>query len=246
MIEATAITLLPDAGIEAAAGRPRGLEANSSAVASRLLRVRGSHRFHFPSSVPHSVEAEDSPVVWRGAACDAPAPDLGKVVHEMGGKPPLPHRGRMGSGSPLRLKRHPAFVFAFRRRGVTMETAQGRFAEEVEAYPTGLVRGSWDEVGELLEETAKALSNLESLTGGLVFTPLRAPIEVGWRTPPDARDRFSGFLQSALEVYLTPLGVTVSGSRLRAAASSSARPYRKPMAGSSAASGSLRRSVLLG
>jgi len=79
----------------------------------------------------------------------------------------------------------------------------------------------------LLEEAAKALSNLESVTGGLVFTPLGAPVEVGWRTPPDSRDQFSGFLQSAVEVYLTPVGVTVGGSRLRAAGDLTARLLRE-------------------
>ena len=43
----------------------------------------------------------------------------------------------------------------------------------------------------------------------------------------DARDQFSGFLQSAVEVYLTPFGVTVGGSRLRAAGDLTARLLRE-------------------
>jgi hypothetical protein len=47
-----AIVLLLDARMEAAAHRPRGLEASSPAAAPRLHRVRGSHRFHFPLECP--------------------------------------------------------------------------------------------------------------------------------------------------------------------------------------------------
>jgi hypothetical protein len=159
-----------------------------------------------------AVADSDVYLVLLGEHYGTPFPDTGlSPTHEE-------YRAAIHKGIPR---------LAFRRRGVTMETTQAKFAEEVEAYPTGLFRGSWDEVGELLEEAAKALSNLESVTGGLVFTPLGVPVEVRWRTPPDARDQFSGFLQSALEVYLTPVGVTVSDSRLRVAGDLMARLLRE-------------------
>jgi len=49
-------------------------------------------------------------------------------------------------------------------------------------------RGSWEEIGELLEGVSAALSDMEALTGRLVFTPLGRAVEVGWLTRPDERD----------------------------------------------------------
>jgi hypothetical protein len=159
-----------------------------------------------------AVGNSDVYLLLLGEHYGSPFPDTGlSPTHEE-------YRASVNTGVPR---------LAFRRRGVTLDPAQRKFVEEVEAYQTGLFRGSWEEVGELLEEAAKALSNLESVTGSLVFTPLANPVEVGWRTPPDAGDQFSGFLQSAVEVYLTPIGVTVGVSRLRVAGDLVARMLRE-------------------
>ena len=96
-----------------------------------------------------------------------------------------------------------------------MEAAQAAFAAEVEAYETGLFRGSWEEVGELLSAVSDALAQLDTLGGPLSFAPIGTPVTVEWLTTPDPRDQFAGFGESAIEVYLTPLGLTVPRSRLR-------------------------------
>jgi hypothetical protein len=106
---------------------------------------------------------------------------------------------------------------AFRRRGVTMEPAQAAFAAEVEAYETGLFRGSWEEVGELLSSVSDALAQLDTLGRPLSFTPIGTPVTVEWLTAPDQRDQFAGFGESAIEVYLTPVGITLPRARLREA-----------------------------
>lgn len=109
----------------------------------------------------------------------------------------------------------------------TMSAAQQRFAEEVEAYQTGLFRSSWEEIGELLSAVSEALSNRDALAGRLVFTPVGQPVNVGWLNPPDQRDPLSGLGQSALEVYLTPLGAAVTSARLRAAGDVAGRLLRE-------------------
>lgn len=38
---------------------------------------------------------------------------------------------------------------------------------------------------------------------------------VEWLTAPDPRDQFAGFGESGVEVYLTPMGITLPRSRLR-------------------------------
>lgn len=88
-----------------------------------------------------------------------------------------------------------------------MEPAQRAFVAEVEAYETGLFRGSWEEIGELLSAISKALALVDSAAGQLVFTPIGAPVNVEWFTPADSRDQFAGFGESAAEVYLTPIEV---------------------------------------
>lgn len=159
-----------------------------------------------------AAQSSDVYLLLLGDHYGTPFPDTGlSPTHEE-------YRAALNSGIP---------VLAFRRRDVAMEPTQVQFAEEVEAYQTGLFRGSWDEVGQLLNAVSGALSNLDALAGRLVFTPIGAPVGVSWLTPTDARDQFSGFGQSALEVYLTPLSTTMPGSRLRKAGDVATRLLRE-------------------
>ncbi len=74
-----------------------------------------------------AVADSDVYLLLLGEHYGTPFPDTGlSPTHEE-------YRAAINKGIPR---------LAFRRRGATMETAQGRFAEEVEAYPTGLFRGS--------------------------------------------------------------------------------------------------------
>lgn len=116
---------------------------------------------------------------------------------------------------------------AFRRQGITMDPDQQRFVAEVEAYPTGLFRGSWGEIGELLAAVSEALAKVDAIAGRLVFTPLDHAVAVSWLTPPDPRDQFAGFGRSTLEVYLTPLAAVITAARLRAAGDVAARMMRE-------------------
>lgn len=147
-----------------------------------------------------AVGTSDVYLLLLGEHYGTPFPDTGlSPTHEE-------YRAAINKGIPR---------LAFRRRGVTMESAQAAFAAEVEAYETGLFRGSWEEVGELLGAVSDALARLDTLGGPLSFTPIETPVTVEWLTAPDQRDQFAGFGESAMEVYLTPVGITLPRARLR-------------------------------
>jgi hypothetical protein len=147
-----------------------------------------------------AVGTSDVYLLLLGEHYGTPFPDTGlSPTHEE-------YRAAINKGIPR---------LAFRRRGVTMESAQVAFAAEVEAYATGLFRGSWEEVGELLSAVSHALAQLETLGGPLSFAPIGTPVTVDWLTSPDPRDQFAGFGDSAMEAYLTPVGITLPRARLR-------------------------------
>jgi len=147
-----------------------------------------------------AVASSDVYLLLLGGHYGTPFPDTGlSPTHEE-------YRAAINKGVPR---------IAFRRQNVVMEPAQQAFVAEVEAYETGLFRGSWEEIGELLSAVSEALAQVDSMAGQLVFTPIGAPVSVEWLTPPDSRDQFAGFGESAAEVYLTPIDVAIPRSRLR-------------------------------
>lgn len=158
-----------------------------------------------------AVEESDVYLLLLGEHYGTPFPDTGlSPTHEE-------YLAAINKGIPR---------LAFRRRGVALEPTQAGFVAEVEAYQTGLFRGSWEELGELLSAVSDALREVDKLSSPLTFTPIGAPASVDWRTPPDPRDQYAGFGDSALEVYLTPLGLTVPRARLRDAGHVAARLLR--------------------
>lgn len=147
-----------------------------------------------------AVAESDIYLLLLGEHYGAPFPDTGLSPTQE------EYRAAVSRGLP---------TLAFRRRDVTMDPLQREFAAEVEAYPSGLFRASFAEVGELLAEAGRALRDVPAATGALVFSPVAAPVNIGWRTPPDPRDQFAGFGSPGLEVYLTPVDRPLSASRLR-------------------------------
>lgn len=177
-----------------------------------LIRALGMDPIRFEDFTAHpdpsrdvclqAVGTSDVYILLLGEHYGTPFPDTGlSPTHEE-------YRAAINRGIPR---------LAFRRRGVTMESAQAAFAAEVEAYETGLFRGSWEEVGELLSAVSDALAQLDTLGGPLSFTPIGTPVTVEWLTAPDQRDQFAGFGESAIEVYLTPVEITLPRARLREA-----------------------------
>jgi hypothetical protein len=118
-------------------------------------------------------------------------------------------------------------VLAFRKRGASMDAQQVAFAAEVEAYQAGVFRSSFSDVGELLAESGKALRDLPAATGQLVFAPIGRAVEVRWRTSPEERSTFTDGGPPGVEVYLSPIGVGVGSSQLRAAADIAPRVLRE-------------------
>ncbi len=93
-------------------------------------------------------------------------------------------------------------ILAFRKQGVTPETAQSEFIARVENYSAGVFRGSFKTVADLLTAAAGAVRALEEAPPPLTWRPLAAPIAVPWEARPQ-RGAYSG--STILECHVLPI-----------------------------------------
>lgn len=68
----------------------------------------------------------------------------------------------------------------YRKTGVTLEPAQHEFARTVEAYATGVFRGSFDSTTDLQIKVVQGLRELGSMPPPLEFKRLTQPPTVSW------------------------------------------------------------------
>jgi hypothetical protein len=116
---------------------------------------------------------------------------------------------------------------ALRKKNVEMEPRQAAFAAEVEAYPSGLFRGSYSDVGDLLAQVGPALRDIPAATGSLVFAPVTSPVKVGWRTSRGPGPSNRGLGDPEIEVYLTPVDLALRRSKFRVASNAASRLLRE-------------------
>lgn len=94
-------------------------------------------------------------------------------------------------------------IVVFRQEGVTPEPRQQAFLAEVEAYQTGVFRGTFTDTADLLRKLRAALTAAAATIQPMRPRKLLAAVEVPWRTP----DRPSGAVRSAvLETHVLPIG----------------------------------------
>ena len=99
-------------------------------------------------------------------------------------------------------------VVAFRKDDINPEPRQAEFIAEVEAYRTGVFRGTFSGLPDLLEKLGPALTAASEALQPLTPRPLATPVVVPWR------DRERGFgVGSILETHVLP---TVPGDYLPA------------------------------
>jgi hypothetical protein len=95
---------------------------------------------------------------------------------------------------------------AFRKQGVETEPAQLEFVRRVEAYTTGLFRGSFTTTSELQTGVVGALQNLATRPAPLRWRSMSEPLEVQWRTQFEQRDLTSSHYTAVLELHFIPTG----------------------------------------
>jgi hypothetical protein len=159
-----------------------------------------------------AVNGSDVYVLLLGEHYGTPFPDTGlSPTHEE-------YKAALTAGIPR---------LAFRKKNVEMEPQQAEFAAEVEAYPSGLFRGSYSDIGDLLAQAGQALRELPAATGDLMFTPVVKPIDVGWRTPSEAGNWNTRITDPEIEIYLTPIDFVLGRSKFRLASETAARLLRE-------------------
>lgn len=124
---------------------------------------------------------------------------------------PMPDTGLAPTAEEWRVARTLGKpVVVFRRRGGSPEPRQQEFIAEVEAYPHGVFRDSFEEVPELLGKLKAALEAARAAVQPLAPQPLADPVVVPWREEVGSFHISSGVV---LETHVVPVGST---TRLRA------------------------------
>lgn len=93
-------------------------------------------------------------------------------------------------------------IVVFRQSGVTPEPRQAEFIARVEAYATGVFRGTFNDTGDLLGKLEQALATAAVSIQPMRPRPLMGPIAVPWR-PEERRFGGSGVV---LETHVIPVG----------------------------------------
>jgi Domain of unknown function (DUF4062) len=152
----------------------RGLEEERGALPG-MIQALGHEPRRFEDytaqSVPSrqacldGVEDSDAYVLLLGEYYGDPLPDTGKSPTEE-------------EFTVARRRNIP--IFAFRKRGVTLDEEQEKFIARIEDYSTGVFRKGFANATELLPEVARAIRELEQAPAALKFESLAAPVEVPW------------------------------------------------------------------
>ena len=93
-------------------------------------------------------------------------------------------------------------IVVFKQAGITPEPRQQAFVDEIEAYQTGVFRGTFTDTGDLLGQLKDALAEAAALIQPMRPRQLDHVVGVPWRSG----DRAAGWGQPALETHVIPVG----------------------------------------
>jgi len=174
----------------------RGLEDERDALPA-LIRALGHEPRRFEDYTAQPVPPREA--CLRGVE-DAAAYLL--LLGERYGDP-LPDTGRAPTEEEWVVARRRGIpILAFRRQGGAPEVAQAEFVSRVESYVSGVFRGSFGNVAELLVAAAAAIRALENQPAALTWRAITSPLAVPWEIPPQ-RGAYAG--PTILECHVLPI-----------------------------------------
>jgi hypothetical protein len=188
----------------------RGLEEERDALPGLILAL-GHTPLRFEDFTAMSVPSREA--CLRGVA-DSDAyllllgPDYGEPLPETGKSPSHEeYVAALAKGIPR---------LVFRKLGAAFDEHQTAFAQEIEAYATGVFRDTFANAVDLQPKVVAALANLPEADSVLRWSPLSRPVTVEWREtwPEHPHDRST--MQPIVEIHAVPTVPTpVSARRLR-------------------------------
>jgi hypothetical protein len=174
----------------------RGLEEERDAMPA-MIRALGHEPLRFEDYTAKSVPSREA--CLRGVE-DADAYLL--LLGERYGDPLL-DTGKAPTEEEWTVARRRGIpIIAFRKSGVTPELLQAGFIDRVEEYRTGVFRGSFVGVGDLLAAVAGAIREVALAPPPLVWRPLAAPMTVAWEAGEPHRRYGSSTI---LECHVLPV-----------------------------------------
>jgi hypothetical protein len=147
-----------------------------------------------PASVPSRAVCIDA--VDR---CDIYLLLLGELYGD-----PMPDTGLAPTAEEWKVARgHGKPVVTFKKTGVTAEPRQAEFIGEVEAYSTGIFRGTFTDTADLLGKLKEPLAAAAATLQPMRARRLTESVAVPWR----GEDRlYGGTLGVVLETHVVPIG----------------------------------------
>jgi hypothetical protein len=117
---------------------------------------------------------------------------------------PMPDTGLAPTAEEWAIARHEGKpIVVFEQAGIQAEPRQADFIREVEAYSTGVFRGTFSDTADLLGKLRAALGAAAATIQPMRPRRLAEPVAIPWRPENRDRGRVGG---AALETHLVPIG----------------------------------------
>lgn len=177
----------------------RGLEEERDALPG-LLKALGHEPVIFEQFTATGVPSRE--------ACLAAVDSSEAYVVLMGARygDPLPETGQSPTHDEVVRAKHngtPRLVFV--KSGVEMEPLQKDLLDELQAYSTGVFRGSFGSTADLMIQVTAAVRELESAPSVLKHEPLAGEVDCAWRSDWTPSSPLARQLGSAVELHAIPV-----------------------------------------
>jgi hypothetical protein len=133
---------------------------------------------------------------------------------------PLPETGQSPTHDEVvRAKRNGIARLVFVKSGVAMEPRQRELLDELQAYSTGVFRGSFANTTDLMTQVTAAVRDLENQPPVLEHDPLTNDVAFSWREDWSRASGFGQRIDSMVEMHVAPVPAAPIPSRMLRASS---------------------------